>query len=146
MELVGWACLMSQHPFVSGKVLVFFSPHKLFFFCRLVLVTTEVQRPMEDNPVQFIAEGGTELLGIVPHPVNTDVDLTNNRCGMAGKVEGDNISKVIMLQVLAVDLQQVLIRTKDETQGFQLYPFLLKSVRKNSLRMSLSFRVAASRK
>ncbi len=76
---------------------------------------------MKDNPVQFIAEGRVELLGIVPHPVNTDVDLTNNWCWVAGQVKGDNIGKIVVLQVLLIDFQQVLIGTKDEAQGFQLY-------------------------
>lgn len=68
---------------------------------------------MEDDPVKLPAERLVKVLGIVPNPVDADIDLPHNGLTGFGKVKSDDVGVVIMLQVCLVNFQQGLIRTKD---------------------------------
>lgn len=68
---------------------------------------------MKNNPVKLPPERLVEVLGIIPHTVDANIDFTYNRLTCFGHVEGDDVRVVIMLQVGLVDLQQRLVRTKD---------------------------------
>ena len=90
---------------VSRQVTLFGSPHFLFLGLRLIAVSTKVQGPVEDHPVQFRLKGYPQFPGIILNPVDADIDLPRNALPL-GKVEGDNIRVIVVLQVLPVYIKE----------------------------------------
>ena len=97
---------------IGIQVLILHLPHKSHILRRLVLVPAKVQGPVEDNPVKFPAEGLVKVLGIVAHPIDTDIDFPGHGLAGLGHVEGDDVCIVIVLQVGLIDFQQGLVGTK----------------------------------
>ena len=80
---------------------------------------------MEDHPVQFGFDAGTQGLGIILYPINTDIDFANG--GRAGReVECDDIRIIIVLQVLPVDFKETFVGTENIVEGLQRLPFFFK--------------------
>ena len=79
---------------------------------------------MEDHPVKFLSKGRVKLMGIIPNPINTNVDLSVYRLSRIRKAESDDIRIIIVLQVLPVNFQEIVIGTKyvvEVAQGFSFF-------------------------
>lgn len=80
---------------------------------------------MKDDPESFFLQSFTDSQSVVFYPVNTYIDFSFNRGAFQRKFERDNVGIEIMVQVLAIDLQQLFIRTKNiiKTLEFFFLPF-----------------------
>jgi hypothetical protein len=76
-----------------------------------------VKYAMKDHPVQFLLKGYALLPRIIHYPVDTDIDLPFYRLPGFGQVEGDDVGIIVVLEEVAVHLQQVVICTKDIGKG-----------------------------
>ena len=84
-----------------------------------------MQGAMEDHPVQFGFDTGTQGLGIILYPVNTDINFANG--GRAGRqVECDDVRIIIMLQVLPVNFKEAIVGTEDIIERLKRLPFFFK--------------------
>jgi hypothetical protein len=80
---------------------------------------------MKNDPVQLLFYRVIVLVGIIPHPIDTDVYF-RIYCLIfcCGKIKSDDIGVKIMSQKLPIDRQQVFIRTEDILQPSQFLTFL----------------------
>lgn len=77
---------------------------------------------MKDHAVEFGFEGSAKCLGVVPYTINADIDLSQG--GRAGRqVEGDDIGVIVVLQVLAVDVEESLVAAENIIEGLQFLTF-----------------------
>lgn len=79
---------------------------------------------MKNYPQQLCPDVGREFCSVFANPVDTYINFSGNRLAPLGQGEGDYIRVVIMLQELAVNLQQPLIGNEDIVQLSKLFPFL----------------------
>ena len=79
---------------------------------------------VKDNAKQFLLNGTPKFPCIVPDPVDTDVYFPANRLTRIRQRKGDDIRVKIVLKKLAVNLQQVLVRTENIAQSRQRFLFL----------------------
>lgn len=80
---------------------------------------------MKNNPVKLLFYRNTQGFRIVPHPVNTDINLPAKGGRGFRHIKRDDIGVEIVLEVLAVDIQQGLICAEDIIKSAQAFPFLL---------------------
>ena len=83
-----------------------------------------MQSPVKDYPVEFPGKGSPKLGGVVPYPVDANIDLCDGRLAFFGKIKGDNVRIVVVLKELTIDVQEVGIGTEDIPklgQGFSLF-------------------------
>lgn len=80
---------------------------------------------MKNHPVKLLFYRNTQGFRIVPHPVNTDINLPTKAGRGFRKIKSDDIGVEIVLEILAVDIQQVLICAEDIIKRNQAFPFLL---------------------
>jgi hypothetical protein len=66
-------------------------------------------------------------LGIVPYPIYTYIDFSYYWFLLPVQLKSDDISVLIMVQVLPINVQQVIIGAKDIVQGYQGGFLLLKN-------------------
>ena len=79
---------------------------------------------MEDHPMQLLLYGTAKFPGILPNPINTNINFRRYRMTGIGKIKGDDIGVVVVLQVGFVDFQQGLVGTKDIFHCCKGLPFL----------------------
>ena len=101
---------------ISPKPLILSPPHLQLFFLSLVPQSAEMQYSMKNNPVQLISESGPFSLRIVPHPINAYIYFANYPGAWNRQIKCDDISEVIMLQVLPIHIKQKLISAKNHLQ------------------------------
>lgn len=98
---------------VGLQILILHLPHLPYIPGGFILISTQVQGPMEDNPVEFPAKRLVKVLSVVPYPVDADIDLPCHRLAGFGHIKGDDVRIIIVLQVGLIDFQQGLVGTKD---------------------------------
>src|SRR5690606_11305893 len=70
--------------------------------------------------LKFLIERNTKLAGIVPDPIDTYIYVAHNRPFPDAVVEGEDVGIVVMLQVAAVQIEQVGVRAEDKVDFSQL--------------------------
>ena len=76
---------------------------------------------MKDNPVKFLVKRNTKHRSIVPYPIDTDVQLGFERVfARRGKVKGDDVCIIIVLEKIPIDGEQVLITAKNNIERGKL--------------------------
>jgi ferrous iron transport protein A len=95
---------------------------------------------MYHDPAELYLAKCPEFQRVFLYPVGTYVEFAGNRNrliwarGMLlGKVKGDNIRKGVVIKKFPVYADQILIRTKDETQGLQASLFFSKDLEQQPL-------------
>jgi len=78
---------------------------------------------MGNNAVQFMRKRMAQRKRIILHPVNADKNITFNYIFLVGGIEGDNVSVIVVIQVLLVYLQQMGVRTKNVIQVLKRFAF-----------------------
>jgi len=71
---------------------------------------------MEHDAVKLLSKGYARNSCIFPDTIHAYVNLSIDRLAWLSKVEGDNVSVGIMVQVLTVNIQQIVIGTKYDTK------------------------------
>lgn len=84
-----------------------------------------MQGAVKNNPQHFTVVTGAQGGGIVFNPVCTDVHFGSNAFALA-QVERNDIRVIIMLQVIAVYLEQVIIGAKNIADFTEQLFFLFK--------------------
>ncbi len=100
-------------PLKKVQCCVFSSAHAANVGWALVFETQSMQNAMNHDPVKFVAAGESKLFGIVTNSVNADVRLHNQMLGGA-VVKGDDVRIVVVLQKLAIDVQEIFVAAEDE--------------------------------
>jgi hypothetical protein len=72
---------------IAGKPIILPLPHQHDFLFLFIAIPTQMQGAMEDHPVQFGFDTGTQGPGIVFYPVNADINFANGgRAGRQGRM------------------------------------------------------------
>ncbi len=74
---------------------------------------------MENNPVQFLMEGRClggpgKLKAVFFYPIYADVNFCLQQLRGGSKGKGDDVGVVVVVEELAVNAQQVIVRAKDD--------------------------------
>lgn len=77
-------------------------PHQLNIPLRFILIPTQMQCSMKNNPEQLFLERNAKCGSIFSHTIDADVNLSFN-AGRAGEVKSDDISVKIMIKELSID-------------------------------------------
>lgn len=99
--------------------MVFTLAHSELMCAGLIAIPTEVQYAMKYHPVHFATEGLPQLPGVLAHPVGADIHLSTQFAGNFRNIKGDDIGVVIMVQILAVDLEEVFIGAENNIEIIQ---------------------------
>ena len=67
---------------------------------------------VDDCAVQFVVVSCPELLGVAPHCVETDEYVPGDYVAL-GIVESDDVSVIVVVEVLAIDLDNPVVRAED---------------------------------
>ena len=84
----------------------------LLFLRSVVVVTNQMKKTMNDDPVEFLIELGTIFNGILTNGVDTDEQISGKLVSLT-IVESDNVGKIVMLKITHVDIKDVIVGTKD---------------------------------
>ena len=87
---------------------------------RLILETAKVEQSVSENPKQLFIESHTENVGVFAHPFHTDIDVAIEEVTLH-IVERDNVGEGIVLQILEIELEQIVVVTKDVIDVAQLF-------------------------
>ena len=98
----------------------FLAAHFRRILLRLVLETAKVEQSVSENPKQFFIESHPEDFGIFAHPFHTDIDIAVQEVTLH-IVERDNVGEGIVLQILEIELEQIVVVTKDVIDVAQLF-------------------------
>lgn len=80
---------------------------------------------MSQDPTHFLLSRNAQLPGVIRDALDTDENVPLNESFFFTLVEGNNVGIVIVLQVVAVDLEHVFIRTENIIQFPDSLPFAL---------------------
>ena len=83
----------------------------LLFLRSVVVVTNQMKKTMNDDPVEFLIELGTIFNGILTNGVDTDEQISGKLVSLT-IVESDNVGKIVMLKISHVDIKDVIVGTK----------------------------------
>ena len=79
---------------------------------------------MDDDTVQLLLESAAEILGVLPYPVDAYQNVARNDVAFH-IVESDDVGISIVVEVLAVDLQNIFVVAKKVTDvPYPLFLFL----------------------
>ena len=81
---------------------------------------------MKDNPKKLRFEGGPEFQGIIPDPVDADINLPLDWLPGFGKREGDNIGIEVVMKEFTIDFQEPAIGDKNILKLSQSLSLFLK--------------------
>ena len=81
---------------------------------------------VKDDPVKFAFETLVVVIGIVPHPIDTDVNFPRYGCSGLRQIKSDDIGIIIVVQVVSVDLQEVFIAAEYKVERIKRFFLLLK--------------------
>lgn len=95
-----------------GQRTVLGSLHDFALAGSLVVDAAEVEYTVYDDAVQLLIIFGGKLLAVALHRVETDEEVATDDIAL-GIVEGDDVGVVVVLQELAVDLEDALVVAED---------------------------------
>ena len=84
----------------------------LLFLWSVVVVTNQMKKTMNNDPVEFLIELGTIFNGILTNGVDTDEQISGKLVSLT-IVKSNDVSKIVMLKVAHVDIEDVIVGTKD---------------------------------
>ena len=105
----------------------------------MVIITDEMKDTMDNDPVQLVLEFGTIFESIFTDTVDTDEKITGKSVPFA-IVEGDDVSEIVMLEVLLVYIEDVVVRTEDYRYVTNATNFAFSNKSKPSVVQSLPFK------
>ena len=103
---------LSSNGFPEGKVIIFFISHRLLIFRSMVVISDQMKKSVNHDPSKFHGELGSIEGGIVSHGVNTYEKISREDIAL-DIVKSDNVGKIVMSQILDVDIQDIRIGTKN---------------------------------
>lgn len=83
-----------------------------FFFRSVIVITDQMEETMDDHAVKFLIELGTIFNGILTDSADTDEKVAGEFVAFA-IVKSNDVSKIVMLKVAHVDIEDVIVGTKD---------------------------------
>ena len=98
------------------ECLILLRLHNLALSGTLVVNAAEVENAVDDDAVEFLFVGGTYVLGIRTHGVEGDKEVAADFIALR-VVKGNDVRIIIVLEELAVDLQNLFIVHKDVGNG-----------------------------
>ena len=114
--IVGWVggsgLLAAAHLGETGQGAILGGLHDLAFAGPLVVDADEVEDAVNDDAVELVVVVLAELPGIGAHGVEADEEVAAHNIALA-IVEGDDVGVVVVPQVLAVDLKNLVIVAED---------------------------------
>ena len=78
----------------------------------MIVITDQMKKPMDDDPVEFVRKFCPVLDGIFSDTVDTYKEVTGQFIAFA-IIKGDDIGKIIMLQVLLIDIKYIIVGTEN---------------------------------
>lgn len=78
----------------------------------MVIVTYQMQKPVDDDTVKFILEVSPELQGVLPHGIHAYEKVSGKTVALA-IVESDDVREIVVLQELLVYVEDIVVGTED---------------------------------
>ena len=72
-----------------------------------------MENSVDDHPVKFFFEIGSEFNGVFTYTVHTDEKISGQYLSFA-IVEGYDVGEIIMLELLHVDIENVIVGTEND--------------------------------
>ena len=98
------------------ECLVLFRLHNLALSGSLVVDAAEVENAVDDDAVELLFVGSTHVLGIRAHGVEGNEEVAADFIALS-VVKGNDVRVIIVLEELAIDLQNLFIVHKDVGNG-----------------------------
>ncbi len=102
----------SFHALSHSQCTVLGSLHDFALTGSLIVDAAEMEYAVDDGAMQLLIVFGGKLLAIAPHGVEADEEVATDDVAL-GVVEGDDVGVVVVLQELAVDLEDTLVVAED---------------------------------
>lgn len=80
------------------------------------MVPAEVEQAVGQYPAHFLPGRNAQLPGIIGYALNADKDVAFDFASGLALIERDDVGVVIVLEVVAVNLQQVLVGAENVVQ------------------------------
>ena len=99
----------------------------------MIVIPDQVKQPMHHDTVQFLLEGSAVLRRVFANGIDADKQVSAEHLSLT-IIEGNDVGKIIVLQVALVDIQDIRVRTKDNADvsepldlalGNQLQPLVI---------------------
>lgn len=88
----------------------------------MVVISDKMEDTMYDDPVKFIRKLGIVKNRILTHRIHTYEKIAGENVALA-IVKSDYVSKIIMLQILLIDVQYIIVRAENDIHITQLPDF-----------------------
>ena len=98
------------------ECLILFRLHNLALSGTLVVDAAEVENAVDNDAVEFLFVGSTYVLGIRTHGVEGNEEVATDFIALR-VVKGNDVGVIIVLEELAVDLQNLFIIDKNVSNG-----------------------------
>ena len=79
----------------------------------MVVIADQVQDPMNDYTVQLVLEIGSIESRILPDRIDADEQVAGKGVALT-IIESDDVGIVIVLKIFKIDVQNILVRTKND--------------------------------
>jgi hypothetical protein len=79
----------------------------------VIIITDEMQKTVDNNPVKFVLKRGPVINGIFADGIDTDEKIAGKTVA-AAIVESDDIRVIIVLEILEINVKDVIIRTEND--------------------------------
>lgn len=98
--------------FPEREIIILLRTHHTDVLVSVVVIADEMKKPMDDDPVEFILKFSPELDCILPYGIDAYEKVTGKTVALA-IVESDDVGKVVVLEELLVDVEDIVIGTED---------------------------------
>ena len=129
---------LGRQGFPQIKIVILLGTHHSDIRLGMVIISDQVQNAMDDDPVQFIIELGSEIQCVFTHRIYTDEKITGQDVTLA-VIKCNDVRKVVMSKIALVYVQDIIVRTKNDIDRSQLTDFTLSNQLQPTGRKTLGF-------
>ena len=79
----------------------------------MIVISDKMENSVDDHPVKFFFEIGSEFNGVFPNTVHTDEKISGQYLSFT-IIEGYDVGEIIMLKILHVDIENVRVGTEND--------------------------------
>ena len=79
----------------------------------MIIIADQMKDAMDDDSIEFLLEFGSILYRVFADAVDTDKKITRQLIILA-IIEGDDVSEIIMLEILLVYIENIIVRAEDD--------------------------------
>ena len=90
----------------------------------MVIISDQVEQAMNDDAVQFIIEFGSIIQSVLADRIDTDEKITGQDIPFT-VIKCNDVCEIVMTKIALVDVQDIIVRTKNDIDRSQLTDFTL---------------------